>query len=148
MEIIYRICLPRERASVPVVRHLTSATLTALDVTEQCVSDIEVALAEACTNVLQHAAGLDEEYEIDIEIGDDDCLIRVKDTGEGLDEELLKQAAQETDTGGRGIALMRALVDHLDFVSRPEAGTVVQISKALSMKRDAPLAQLRSDGTV
>jgi anti-sigma regulatory factor (Ser/Thr protein kinase) len=44
---------------------------------------------------------------------------------------------------GRGVAIMRALMDQVDFRSEPEAGTIVQLVKTLSIDSDGALARLR-----
>jgi serine/threonine-protein kinase RsbW len=46
--------LPREQRSVPVVRHLVRAAMRTLGVDADWINDVEVALSEACTNVLRH----------------------------------------------------------------------------------------------
>ena len=43
---------------------------------------------------------------------------------------------------GRGIVLMRLLVDRIAFESRPEDGTVVHLQKRLDLEEDAILAAL------
>ena len=40
---------------------------------------------------------------------------------------------------GRGLALMRALVDNVAFHNEPQAGAVVHMVKALSYEPDYPL---------
>ncbi len=44
--------------------------------------------------------------------------------------------------GGRGVGLMRALVDRIEFISKPEAGTVVHLEKTLHLDDDGPGARL------
>ncbi|MGH8918860.1 MAG: ATP-binding protein, partial [Actinomycetes bacterium] len=39
---------------------------------------------------------------------------------------------------GRGVALMRALVDELHFLAGAERGTIVQLTKRLALRPDAP----------
>src|SRR6266536_754348 len=50
----WALSLPRDHRSVPVARHLVRAGMLILGVDEDCTNDVEVALSEACTNVLQH----------------------------------------------------------------------------------------------
>ena len=105
-----------------------------IGVTEDCIHDIAVALTEACTNVLKHS-GPGDEFEISLDVDDNQCVIRVVDTGHGFDSESLgigrADAAAEQ---GRGLELMRALVDKVKFVSKPEAGTVVYLEKVLEFE--------------
>jgi serine/threonine-protein kinase RsbW len=145
MDITFKLCLPRDEASVPVVRHLCRDSLLKLGVSSDCVSDIELAVTEACTNVLDHAVGTSEEYEVLVGVRPDICEIKVIDTGGGFDhaEAGLASSAHSAESG-RGIFLMRALVDHLDFVSEPEQGTVVRLAKTLTLEDEAMLKLLGS----
>jgi serine/threonine-protein kinase RsbW len=102
-----------------------------IGVAHPCVGDVELALTEACANVVRHAAG-DDEYEVHVEITESDCQIRVIDIGHGFDHESLGRVdAAARAEQGRGIKLMRALVDNVKFVSRPEKGMVVHLVKPL-----------------
>ncbi len=131
MEINLGLLLPRDALSIPVARHICRQAMREVGVEDSCVSDIEVALTEACTNVLEHSGPADE-YEVQVTIDDEDCIIRVIDTGRGFDSDALGAGASDLRAeGGRGIELMRALVDRVKFESKPEAGTVVHLQKAL-----------------
>jgi serine/threonine-protein kinase RsbW len=143
MEISFTLCLPRDEASVPVVRHLCRDALLKLGVSAECVSDIELAVTEACTNVLNHAAGTDEQYEVAVAIDDRHCEIRIVDTGKGFEHaDVGHVTSAQMAESGRGVFLMRALVDELDFVSAPEQGTVVRLQKSLSLEPDSMLRVL------
>lgn len=133
MQVRLRLLLPSEARTVPVVRRVLRHTLTVLGVAGDCVDDIELAVTEACTNVLEHV-GDDNEYEVVAGVEDDRCILEVIDEGGGFElpapaghGTLLDPAAE----GGRGLQLMRALVDHLDFDSYEQRGTVVRMEKAL-----------------
>jgi serine/threonine-protein kinase RsbW len=135
--------LPRDEASVPVVRRLCKSALDDLGVHETCVSDIELAVTEACTNVLKHAHGTPDIYDVNVEFNDHDCSIRVIDSGAGFDAS--KEGREEAlvgDESGRGIHLIRALVDNVQFTSRPEDGTVVHLEKRLVLMPNSILQRL------
>jgi anti-sigma regulatory factor (Ser/Thr protein kinase) len=71
------------------------------------------------------------------------CHIRVIDKGAGID---LSDAGR-TETvldrdSGRGVVLMRLLVDRIAFESRPEDGTVVHLQKQLELEEGALLTAL------
>ncbi len=131
MEIKLSLALPRDELSVPVVRRLLKQSMDVLGVEPDVTADIELALTEACTNVLEHSQE-DDEYEVSAGIDGDQCVIEVIDRGSGFDGSLLGlEHADGAAEGGRGIQLMRALVDRVEFTSRPSAGTVVHLEKAL-----------------
>ena len=134
MQITLSLILPRDGRSVPVARHIAGSALREAGVADDCIHDTEVALSEACTNVLRHS-GPGDEYEVSADVDEEMCTIRVIDSGRGFDSELLsgRHAALSSERG-RGMELMRALVDRAQFVSRPEAGTVVRLEKSLTLR--------------
>ena len=147
MEIKFTLQLPRDALSVPVVRRVLNASMETLGVKATCLTDIELALTEACTNVLDHAAHGDE-YEVVAGLDDATCVIEVIDTGRGFDGDSLGRAeADPSAEEGRGIQLIRALVDKVHFRSRPEKGMVVRLEKQLEFDEGSPLQRLseRSD---
>jgi serine/threonine-protein kinase RsbW len=136
MRIDLALCLPRDTASIAVVRHIAGCALSEIGVEAGCVADIELAVSEACANVVEHAVA-DDEYEVRVELDDDRCEIRVIDIGGGFDSTLLLgPMPAASNAQGRGLALMKALVDRIDFVSEPEQGTIVHLVKRLDLGRD------------
>lgn len=143
MVITFSLSLPRDEASVPVVRRLCRGALNDLGVERACVADIELAVTEACTNVLKHAEDNSDAYEVTVEIAETDCTIRVIDSGAGFDPaEKGREEALVGAESGRGIHLMRALVDNVRFISRPEEGTIVHLEKELELTETSVLGRL------
>src|SRR5436305_14448601 len=131
MEINLSLTLPRDELSIPVVRHICKDALTKCGVERESVDAIELALSEACSNVMKHS-DVSDEYEVHATIDGERCVIRVVDTGRGFDQDSLAlDGADGTAEGGRGITLMRALIDDVHFESEPQAGTVVCLVKEL-----------------
>ena len=142
MVIVFKLLLPREAASVPIVRQLCRGSFRSLGIEDECSHDLELVVTEACTNVLKHASGK-EEYEVKLCLSGESCEIQVKDTGKGFDHEVYgREEAHATAEGGRGIHLMRVLVDRLQFVSA-DSGTMVSLEKKLSLRDDSPLRLIR-----
>jgi serine/threonine-protein kinase RsbW len=142
VEIKLTLALPRDELSVPVARQVLRKSLGVLGVDGDCVDDILVALTEACTNVLDHATDADE-YELSAGIDDDICVIEVIDRGGGFDATDLGHA--DADHGaeeGRGIQLMRALVDKVRFEQNAEVGNVVRLEKRLDWDDASPIKAL------
>jgi len=132
VEIKLTLALPRDELSVPVARRVLRQAMDVLGVHEEVTSDIEIALTEACTNVLDHAEGA-EEYEVSAGIDGELCVIEVIDRGAGdFDPTLLGHTEADGHAEeGRGIQLMRALVDRVHFDNREQVGTVVHLEKRL-----------------
>lgn len=152
MKFVFALNLPRDASSISFARNTVGSTMAQLGVDPDCVYDVEVAVTEACTNVLKHAEGAGDEYEVELTIDSRRASIRIKDTGYGFDPPSLVDAHEDTanlhldltEEGGRGIMLMRALVDELEFTSQPEAGTIVHLTKAIVLSADSPLSRFES----
>lgn len=143
MHLTLAVTLPRDNLSIPLSRHIVRDALRQLGVADECISDIAVAQSEACTNVVDHS-GPGEGYEVRVEICDDRCVISVVDTGRGFDSSYRRGGPSDLGSErGRGIQLMRALVDEVHFVSDAESGTAVRLEKALAFRDDAAF---RSNG--
>ncbi|MHB8671048.1 MAG: ATP-binding protein [Acidimicrobiales bacterium] len=142
MRIQVSLCLPRDAKTVALVRSVTMAALDKLGITAECVDDIRLALSEACTNVIQHAAET-EEYEVRVELTDDLCRLSVIDAGHGLDASALAPRMPDPSSHrGRGVALMAALTDGASFSSQPSTGTVVHLVKSLRLDATSPMSEL------
>ncbi len=148
MDCRFTLCLPRDEASVPVVRHVCRDALLMLGVDDDCVAQIELAVTEACTNVLRHVQGTEAEYEVSVAVNETVCEIRLTDAaGEVFaHEEHGREEAHPEAESGRGIFLMRAMVDELKFVSEPESGSIVHLVKKLELKEDSILRKLAGVG--
>ena len=129
MNVHFSVRLPTDAQSVPLVRGLLRQALQYLGVVEENIQEIVLALTEACANVVQHAVD-QEEYEVDVAIDDSLCRITVVDDGDGFDV-ATASAAPPTLEGGRGLVLMRALVDRLDFVQDADGRHRVTLEKRL-----------------
>jgi len=139
MQVYLSLALPREALSIPVTRRMLATSMRIVGVDEECVGDIKVALSEACTNVLDHAQDGDN-YEVVCYLDDDECVIEVIDRGGGFESASMGVDHAEIDSeAGRGIQLMRRLVDRVRFENRPLGGTVVHLEKDLQWRVDAPL---------
>jgi serine/threonine-protein kinase RsbW len=142
VEIKFTLQLPRDALSVPIVRRVLKASMLTLGVADECLTDIELALTEACTNVLDHATPGDD-YQVVAGLDDSCCVIEVVDTGHGFDADHLGLVeADPSAEEGRGIQLIRALVDRVHFRSRPERGMIVHFEKQLHFVAGSPLQRL------
>jgi PAS domain S-box-containing protein len=100
------------------------------------IDDITMACNEACENVVEHAYQLGEEpFQVAFERVDRDICIRVRDRG-----------TWQTTTGphrGRGLPLMRRLMDDVDVQPGP-TGTTVWLRRRLAGPRDGGRASSSS----
>lgn len=132
------VSLPRESVSVPVVRRLAAQALRAFGVHREDVDDVQLSITEACANVIDHAGATDT-YDVKVELAADRCAITVVDQGGGFDASQVPDRAGDDSEDGRGLALMRALVDNVAFRNEPQAGAVVHMVKKLRYDAHHPL---------
>ena len=132
MDIAFTVHLPVDTGSVPFIRGLCGQALAHLHVPDSVIDEIALALTEACANVVQHA-GEHALYEVAVAIDDRQCRISVVDDGEGFDPATLPQGDERTPLeDGRGLLLMQALVDRLDFRHEPDGRHRVTLEKRLT----------------
>jgi serine/threonine-protein kinase RsbW len=123
--------LPREAVSVPLARRTVAEVLRSAGVAPDCLSEAEVALSEACTNVFHHAnAG--ENYEVVINLGEEHLTMDVFDSGAGFGSHprVVDMPESHAETG-RGLALMTAFSDQAVFDTVTGDGGAVHLTKFL-----------------
>ena len=130
MDIAFTVHLPMDSGSVPFIRALCRQALEHLRTDPAVVEEIALALTEACANVVRHA-GEHSAYEVGVVIDDRLCRISVVDNGGGFDPADRPEPASPGD-GGRGLLLMQALVDSLDFRTGPDGRHRVTLQKRLA----------------
>lgn len=105
----------------------------------ETIEELKVALAEACTNVVQHAYGpSDEDKDIRIlfAFNEDSLTMIVEDTGRGFDPSKDLQPPTPEKDRGLGLFLIKALVDEVTIDSAPGKGTRIKMKKALHEKTE------------
>jgi serine/threonine-protein kinase RsbW len=84
MELSLSLTLPRDKQTVPVARHIVRNAMEQVGVEETCVDDVELALSEACTNVLLHS-GPGDQFVVRLDLEDRLGVLRIIDLGHGFD---------------------------------------------------------------
>lgn len=120
--------LPRDARYVGTMRALAECVLTDLRVPEDAIDDVRVAVTEACANAVRHAVD-SVEYTVSLRVAGDGCEIEIVDVGPGFDPlgAELGDFDPEAETG-RGLYLVRALIDDLDY-RRVDGRTHVTLTK-------------------
>jgi serine/threonine-protein kinase RsbW len=84
---------------------------------------VQLAVSEACTNIIQHAYSGESEKSIRIlcSISGNDLVIRIKDWGRPFDPDSVPQPDTESELferkfGGLGIFLMRKMMNEVKYV--------------------------------
>jgi serine/threonine-protein kinase RsbW len=86
------------------------------------VARLELAVDEACTNVIEHAHGGDVTKDVIVRAEFDERALRIEvfDTGSGFDpaavsQEDVGQLVHERKSGGLGLRVMRTLMDEVSY---------------------------------
>ncbi|MGC5023052.1 ATP-binding protein [Micromonospora sp. DT47] len=122
--------LPRDAGTVAMARRALDGALAGVGFEDDCRGDIQLALSEACANVIAHAVAA-VDYTVDVTVDGDRCVIEVSDQGGGFVPSLSAMPGQSA-TSGRGLPIVAALVDDLDVVSNTGTGTLLRFAKRLA----------------
>jgi anti-sigma regulatory factor (Ser/Thr protein kinase) len=118
-----RLDLPADPKALMAMRHTLERWLTEAGATHSEASDIQLACHEAASNAIEHGYKFgDASFEVTADIEDGTVRVAVSDKGAW-------QAERKNDRG-RGFAMMKALMDHVE-VSKGEAGTTVDMRRRL-----------------
>jgi serine/threonine-protein kinase RsbW len=150
VQVSFQLSLPRDEASVPLTRRLIAQALEIVGVEADTVSDVEIALSEACANVLRHAKTGDA-YEVRAGFNEERAFLEIIDQGEGFDPEARAPAGElvaDESESGRGVMLMRALMDKVRFESGSGDGNSVILEKRLVWRPNSPVEQFRQPARV
>ena len=120
--------LPRDARYVAMMRNVAGCVLADLDTPEAAADDVQIAITEACANAVRHAVG-SAEYTVSLSVAADGCEIEIVDVGPGFDPLGAELDSFDPDAeDGRGLYLIRALVDELDY-TRVDDRTHVKLTK-------------------
>ncbi|MFD1547217.1 MULTISPECIES: ATP-binding protein [Nonomuraea] len=117
------------------VRRVLGDAMRSLNVSEACISDMLLAVSEACSNAVRHG-GPANRYEVTASIGSGRCDVRVVDNGVGIPSMPLTFPPPDTENG-RGLLIMRSVVDEISFGITPGRGTTVHLRKTLAWEETA-----------
>ncbi len=121
--------IPSKAEWVAVARLAVAAVANRLNFSIEDIEDIKLAIAEACTNCIQHASGSDQ-IEIKCETELEGLTVRVRDHGQGTrPEHIQSRRVDEPRVGGLGVFLIRSLMDTVEYDVSPERGTNLVMTK-------------------
>jgi serine/threonine-protein kinase RsbW len=142
VQVTVRFELPRDAVTIPILRRLCGRSLEVVGAEQSVIEDVELALTEACANVLKHVEH-GSVYEVMVGFDEQRAFLDVVDQGPGFDPADIA-ASEPDDESGRGLHLMRELMDSVHFDSASGYGTTVHLEKKLIWKPGAAIHQLSS----
>jgi serine/threonine-protein kinase RsbW len=99
------------------------------------IEDLKTAIAEACINAMEHGNKLDETLSVGVILSmkQDSLEVKVLDTGKGPQAhsatapDIDKKMHEEEEPRGMGMFLIESLVDEVEWVSSPPAGSYARM---------------------
>jgi serine/threonine-protein kinase RsbW len=123
--------IPSKAEWVGVARLAVAGIASRLQFSIEDIEDLKLAVAEACTNCIQHATG-GESVSITCQIFNDKIVVKVEDMGGGASAaDLAPKRLGEPKVGGLGVFLIRSLMDDVEYELNPESGTKLTMTKFL-----------------
>ncbi|WP_370324075.1 ATP-binding protein [Euzebya sp.] len=141
MNVTLEIELPRQTRAITVLRHAVGTLCTEIGVYPDDVHDLTLALSEACNNVVTHAKD-DDTFTVRFQLRDLTASVHVVNerTPYLSDAFAGTEPVDPLSESGRGVAIMRALVDEARFTPSPDGGTLVELTRAVAATENSLLA--------
>jgi serine/threonine-protein kinase RsbW len=132
-----QIIIPSSLDYLPKVDKYVERKLRKLGVDKDKLADIAISVTEAVTNAVVHGNKNDLKKKVAINLkADSSCVeITIEDEGNGFDPEAVQNPTEEKNIlkqVGRGIFILKSLMDKVDFIIAPQKGTIVKMTKFLS----------------
>jgi serine/threonine-protein kinase RsbW len=121
--------------ALPLARQALRALGRSIGVPPEALHDAELALTEACANVVCHAYRGTGTLAVAIEVRTGDLLIVVRDHGRGMPA---RPPARRAAAGGLGLAVMEAISSDIEVRSPADGGTEVLMAVPTGMRDEAP----------
>jgi serine/threonine-protein kinase RsbW len=130
--------VPSSTENLALIREFVGSTAQQAGLDAKEAAGLEMAVDEACANVIEHAYGHDvtKEVVVRVTLDDETLSIDIEDTGRGFDpgavnQEELEQLINKRMTGGLGMRLMTKLMDEVRYEIEPGKKNALHMTKRL-----------------
>lgn len=123
--------------NLSVIADFLATSMTQLDI-RKGIYEVQLAVDEACTNIIHHAYSSERgTITISCELQDKDLVITIRDSGSPFDPSAvpppdLRTNLEERRVGGLGIHLMRNIMDEVSYDFDSEKGNTLIMRKTLT----------------
>jgi serine/threonine-protein kinase RsbW len=138
IENTFTLDVPSTTQNLALIREFVTRVAAQAGLNEVEVGQLELAVDEACANVIEHAYGDDKTKQVMIRaVFDEETLrIHVIDTGEGFDptqvqQQDVKDLIAKRKTGGLGMRLIKTLMDEVHYEIEPGKKNELRMVKKL-----------------
>lgn len=126
--------IPSEDKYIYLLDLVISYVVKEMEFDEETIEQINLALIEAGTNAIKHGNGNDpgKSAQFRFQLAADKLIVFVKDNGSGFDPKKVGDPLSPENfmkPSGRGIFLMKALMDEVEYTTSGGSGTEVRLVK-------------------
>lgn len=129
-----RLTIPARAEYITLGRLALTAIGRVRPLSEETLSDLKLALTEACTNSVRHAyeEGRTGVVEILFQLEPDRLVVEIVDDGAGFKPDEVEAGGNgDLSEGGLGIAIIRAVADEVEIDERETGGSRLRFVKLL-----------------
>ncbi len=138
----FQLHVPSSTENLAMIRDFVGSIGERAGMTPDELMKLELAVDEACANVMEHAYGSVATHEVTVKatLDSEAVQIAIVDTGRGfdptaIDEVDLEQLIRDRKSGGLGLHLIRKLMDEVSYQIVPGQKNELKMIKRLK-KRD------------
>lgn len=138
IERTFTLQVPSNTENLAMIRDFVTQVVTKAGFSPNEAAKIELAVDEACANVIEHAYGPEVTKEVSVKaiIDDDTVQIDVVDTGIGFEpseipQKELDQLVAERKSGGLGMRLINTVMDEVHYEVIPGQKNELRMIKRL-----------------
>jgi serine/threonine-protein kinase RsbW len=139
MEKTFSLHVPSSTENLSMIRDFVKSIGAQSGMDEMDVAKLELAVDEACSNVMEHAYNADATQEVSIRATVDGRSVQIEviDTGKGFDPAAVEQSKLEDlisakRTGGLGMRLMKSFMDEVHYEMLPGVKNELKMVKYLT----------------
>ena len=129
--------------NVPLATECVTQSAQTIGLDDETLYQIQLAVDEACANVVHHAyKGMEPgDLEISCDLDDQTFVIRVRDWGRGFDpngvaEPNVDAPLEKRTLGGLGLFLIKQFMDEVQYTCDPEQGNELTAIKRLQVAEE------------
>lgn len=138
LERTFQLHVPSSTENLAMIRDFVGSIGSRAGLEQPEISQLELAVDEACANVIEHAYGSDATREVRVKatVDADAVSIEIVDTGRGFDPASVEQAnldqlISDRKSGGLGMRLIQRLMDEVQYQIVPGQKNELRMVKRL-----------------